>query len=379
MRNAQELPRAERDIGFPCVAKPLDASQSVGVTTYIRSPEALKEAFSRAAAHSRSGVIIERQIEGELLRIMVMRGRFWCAIRRGRPSIVADGRSTAGELLAAYNRSHITPDSPSFVGPAPDDENFRAALAEQHLTPDDIPAAGRIVRLHNIPLMAAGGRYADVTDVLHPDTRDMAEGLARYFGISACALDFITPDPAQSCHRQGGFLEINSVPALRLLILGGVPEDEIGRMVLGDDVGRVPSLLLVAPAESREQIRRLLPADNTLGWASGEVAGLGSATLSGRRPTVHASTLVVLRHPLVRSVVVIATAADIQGLGLPVDRVDRAIVMPGAGLDDTWAAVVRRRSGEYQETDDPARVEQAIATLGRAEPTVAPEALTSAW
>ena len=367
VRDEISLEQAAENIGVPCVVKPLRGSRSVGVTTYVRSLEDLRTAFGVAAKTSPAGMTVERHIEGELIRIMVMRGTLWRAIRRNRLSVVADGHSTAAELLAALNQSR--PESEAArpgVGPVPHDDEFLAALRDQDLEPNDIPAAGRVVRLRNIPLLAAGARYDDVTDVLHPDTRDMAEALARYFGIQSCGLDFITADPAQSCHRQGAFLEINSTPGLRVPIMAGVPEDEVCRVVLGEDIGRVPSLLVVAAGESRAEIRKRLPADHQLGWASGELAGLGATTLSGRRPTVCASTEVILRHPLTRAAVVIATAEDIRRFGLPADRFDAAIVMPAAGLDDTWTSVVRRRSGTHKKSDDLADLHTAIATLGRA-------------
>lgn len=367
VRDERDLARAAELIGFPCAAKPLIGARSVGVTTYVRSLEDLRAAFGVASKASPAGVMIEQHIEGEIIRINVMRGTLWRAIRRNRPSVAADGRSTVAELLAELNRSRqdsgvVHP----LVRSVPADEELLAALRDQGLGPDDIPAAGRTVRLRNIPLLTTGARYDDVTGVLHPETRDMAEALARYFGIQVCGLDFITADPTQSCHRQGAFLEINSVPSLRNSIAAGVPEDEVGRVALGEDIGRVPSLLVVAAAESRAQIRGRLPADNSLGWASGELAGLGPATLSGRQPTVHESTVVILGHPRVRAAVVIATAEDIRNYGLPADHFDAAIVMPASGLDDTWTSVVRRRSGAFAETDDLAVLDGAVARLSRA-------------
>jgi D-alanine-D-alanine ligase-like ATP-grasp enzyme len=363
----KNLGAAAAAVGYPCVAKPLDRGRSVGVTTYVRDAAELSAAFRTAARESRTGVMIERHVEGELVRLMVMRGRLWRAIRRNRPAAVGDGRSTIAQLLEALNRSRKAGGAGHpLVGDVPADEEFRAALRAQGLTPADIPAAGRRVRLRNIPLLATGAHYEDVTAELHPETRATAEALAQRFGIVACGLDFITEDPATSCHAQGAFLEINMTPGLRVPILAGVPADEVAKVTLGEKVGRVPSLLVVAPAHFEAELRRRIPDDPSLGWACGASAGLGSTRLSGHAPMTHAAAEIIFGHPHVRAVVIVATAAELAKHGLPADRCDQAIILADAGLPESWRAVVRRRCGDYTETDELDRVNQAIAALPRA-------------
>ncbi len=374
--NDADIQRTADFVGFPCVAKPLDAGRSIGVTTHIRSVEDLRTAFQLAAQKSPSGrVVVEHQVEGELIRIMVADGEFRWAVRRNRPKVVGDGHSTVAELRAAYTRSCYKPGTTDLSGgPAPADEQFFAALREQGLHADDIPEAGRSVRLRNIPLAAKADpnvidwAFDDVTDILHPDTRDMAVDLTRYFGIQVCGLDFITEDPAQSCHRQGAFIEINTTPGLRTPMIVGVPADDVCKMALGPEIGRVPILLVVASPDSTDEIRRLIPGDRYLGWAVGGMSGIGSTRLSGLSQALPLAAAITLRHPRTRAVVLIATPAEIERHGLPCDWADHAVVLNNTGLDDDWKSVVRRRSGAYQETTDLAEVNKAIAALGRAQP-----------
>lgn len=374
VRDEKDLPKAAERVGFPCVAKPVDGHLSHGVTAYLRSLAELRAAFADAAAQSGTGrVMVERHVEGEVVRLLVFRGEFRWAIRRSRPVVIADGHSTVAELRAEFNRSRhrLRRDGPR-IGPAPDDTEFRTTLGQQGLRPEDVPAAGRALRLRNVPRPpnrdadVTDWLYDDVTATLHPDTRQMAEALARYFHIEACGLDYITADPAVSCHRQGAFVEINATPSLGGPLIVGVPADELCSAVFGDDVGRVPSLLVVAAPELRDDVVRRLPADGSLGWASGQTVGLGATTLSGRRQDVHSAAKSVLRNPLTRAVVIIATADEITRLGLPADRFDRAVVLTGSGLDDPWRSVLRRCAAAYEETDDLGELQRAIATLGRA-------------
>ncbi len=366
LTDAKDLPQAAQAVGFPCVVKPLDRGRSIGVTTYVADLPALQEAFRVAAKESRA-VMIERHVEGEVHRLMVLRGKFWKAIRRNRPAVVGDGRQSVSALLRALNEARRRPGAiHPLVGPVPEDQDFLQTLRSQGLTPADVPAAGRRVRLRNIPLLATGADYDDITASLHPETRAMCESLADYFGIKACGLDFITEDGTRSCHEAGVFLELNGSPGLRVPIIAGVSPDEVAQAVLGEKVGRVPTLLVVAPSARHEQLRALLPTVPHLGWACGALAGVGAPRLSGARVNVHHGAATVLRHRQTRCAVIIADAADLRKHGLPLDRCDRAVLFDEPGLTSEWTELLRRRSDECEATADLARVKALCAELVQA-------------
>jgi cyanophycin synthetase len=366
LTDAKELPRAAEAVGFPCVVKPLDRGRSIGVTTYVADLPGLQEAFRIAAKESRA-VMIERHVEGEVHRLMVLRGKFWKAVRRNRPAVVGDGRQSVSALLRALNEARRRPGAiHPLVGPVPEDQDFLQTLRSQGLTPADVPAAGRRVRVRNIPLLATGADYDDITASLHPETRAMCESLADYFGIKACGLDFITEDITRSCHEAGVFLELNGSPGLRVPIIAGVSPDEVAQAVLGDKVGRVPTLLILAPSARHEQLRAMLPTVPHLGWACGALAGVGALRLSGARVNVHHGAATVLRHRQTRCAVIIADAADLRKHGLPLDRCDRAVFFDEPGLTTEWTELLRRRSDECEATADLARVKALCAELVQA-------------
>jgi cyanophycin synthetase len=311
--------------------------------------------------------MIERHVEGEVHRLMVLRGKFWKAVRRNRPAVVGDGRQSVSALLRALNEARRRPGViHPLVGPIPEDQEFLQALRSQGLTPVDVPAAGRRVRVRNIPLLATGADYDDITASLHPETRAMCESLADYFGIKACGLDFITEDSTRSCHEAGVFLELNGSPGLRVPIIAGVPPDEVAQAILGDKVGRVPTLLIVAPSARHEQLRALLPGAPSLGWACGAQAGVGGLRLTGARANVHHGAATVLRHRRTRCAVVIADAADLRKHGLPLDRCDRVVIFDDPALTADWTELLRRRSDQCETTADLERLTKLCAELAQA-------------
>mgnify|MGYP003334674248 CR=1 FL=1 len=69
---------------------------------------------------------------------------------------------------------------------------------------------------------------------MHPDISLVSVILAKRFGINVCGLDYITTDITKSYHDvEGGFIEINSTPGLRVPLMGGIGAFEIGREVWG--------------------------------------------------------------------------------------------------------------------------------------------------
>ena len=54
------------------------------------------------------------------------------------------------------------------------DDEATAVLAKQGLDFDSVPAAGQAVPLRGTANLSTGGTATDVTDVIHPDNREMA-------------------------------------------------------------------------------------------------------------------------------------------------------------------------------------------------------------
>lgn len=349
---AEDLEAAARGIGFPCVTKPVDSGQSRGVTTAIRDLAELRAGWAEAQRLSKSGVLVERHADGEVHRLMVMRGKFWKAVQRPRPFVTGDGKSTVLALTEALNAGIARLVRPSaLAGPVPRDAKFDLCLRRQGLTAATVPAAGARVIVRDVPLLSNGAtEYADLTERVDPALRLACEQLAQLLGADSLGIDVVAGDiaRAETCR----FLEANLTPGLRLLRMAGVSVAEIGQAVLGDAPGRVPSTLVLAPREAHARIRGLAPAREGRGWTDGRAVGIGDRTFPTSVRTPHDGVELLVRNPAVTSLLVLADPADITSGGLPIDRVDTTVILAGTALPAEWEAVIRKLSGKVVSAKD---------------------------
>ncbi|MCB1032914.1 MAG: cyanophycin synthetase, partial [Acidobacteria bacterium] len=79
--------------------------------------------------------------------------------------------------------------------------------------------------------LSTGGTAVDVTDVIHPDNREMAERAAKAIGLDVAGVDFLTEDISRSYRETGGAIcEVNAAPGFRMHVSPseGTPRDVAG-------------------------------------------------------------------------------------------------------------------------------------------------------
>jgi len=86
----------------PVAIKPRCSNQGKGVTTGVSGAEAVAAAFHRAQQFGRS-VVVERHIEGDDYRVLVIGNQVAAAPRRVPPEVVGDGQSAIRQLVYAVN------------------------------------------------------------------------------------------------------------------------------------------------------------------------------------------------------------------------------------------------------------------------------------
>ncbi|MGH9381849.1 MAG: cyanophycin synthetase [Thermoanaerobaculia bacterium] len=231
VHDAEAAVLAAERIGFPVVVKPLNANHGRGVSIDLDTRKAVAVAFEHASQHSRT-VIVESLIRGLDHRLLVVNGELVAAAKRVPGHVVGDGRHSIEELIERVNSDPRRGIGHEKVLTRLELDHQAERLMEQRgLTRESVPDAGEVVYLRSTGNLSTGGTAVDVTDLVHPDNRDMAVRAARAIGLDVAGVDFLTEDIAVSYHEGGGAIcEVNAAPGFRMHVAPseGTPRDAAG-------------------------------------------------------------------------------------------------------------------------------------------------------
>ncbi|MFH1464048.1 MAG: cyanophycin synthetase [Pseudomonadota bacterium] len=341
----EEALGAAREIGFPLVVKPLDANHGRGVSIGLTSEEQVCLAFEQALLHSDT-VILESFIAGFDHRMLVVNGALVAAAKRVPGHVVGDGVHTVAELVEQVNQ-----DPRRGIGHEKVltrlELDFQALrlLSLAGFTPATVLPAGQTFYLRSTGNLSTGGTAIDVTDLVHPDNREMAVRAAKAIGLDVCGVDFLTEDIGRSYKSAGGGIcEINAAPGFRMHVS---PAEGRSRDVAGAVMDmlfppgtptRIP-IAAVTGTNGKTTVTRMLAHIHKL---CGGIVGMtttdgvyidGQRTVEGDMTGPVAASM-VLRDPTV-SVAVLETARGgllRAGLGYPAPDVACCINVQGDHL-----------------------------------------------
>jgi cyanophycin synthetase len=260
--NPEEAWEAAEDIGLPVVVKPSDGNHGRGVSIELTTREEVEAAW-RLAEKEGSEVIVERFIRGNEHRLLVVGNRVVAAARGEAAWVKGDGRSTVVELIDAQlntdPRRGLTEDFPLNRIIVDNDLAVGLELSRQNLTPQSVPAEGKMV------LIQRNGNVAwDVTDLMHPQVADTVALAARIVGLDIAGIDLVAEDISRPLEEQGGaIVEVNAGPGLLMHLkpAEGSPRP-VGRAIVDhlfpeNESGRIP-IIGVAGTKGTNLIARLV-------------------------------------------------------------------------------------------------------------------------
>lgn len=317
--------KAADRIGYPVVVKPLNANHGRGVSTNLNSPEEVETAYDKAKEHSRS-VIVESFIIGLDHRMVVINGELIAVAKRMPGHVVGDGKHTVEALVEIVNQ-----DPRRGVG----HEKVLTRLEFDHQAERLLKLAGydkntvlpegEVFFLRATANLSTGGTAIDVTDIVHPDNREMAVRAINAIGLDVGGVDFLTSDISKSFRETGGAIcEINAAPGFRMHVAPseGTPRDVaspvIEMLFPGSSPSRIP-IAAITGTNGKTTTTRMLAhilklAGYTVGMTStdgvyidgqltvaGDMTGPTSAKMILRDPTVDAAVLETARGGLLRS------------------------------------------------------------------------------
>ncbi|HCR86022.1 MAG TPA: hypothetical protein DIV86_05025 [Alphaproteobacteria bacterium] len=350
--NLTDLQKVISTVGFPCVIKPLDLGQAKGVTVNILNEDELKLAFSKARKISKSPIMVESYIEGDVHRLLVIGGKLIAASRRSPASVFGDGVSSVIKLAEEFNKKRMAnAQNGDGIGPAPYDSEFDLVISKQGFSRSSIPKKGHKVKLRSIPLQGSGADNSDVTDIVHHDTKFMVESLAKSVGLNIVGYDFITEDVSVSCHKKGAFIEMNSCPSLRGHIQNGIDVRDVANHALGYEIGRIPSVMIIADDLSYHQYKPELALLPSLGWRFSDGVGIGGC-LFKKIELSHPieASVSLISNKSVEKILLVCSLDEIIKFGIPLDMVDHLIITKK--IDSDWRDVLYKHSKTQTEMYD---------------------------
>ncbi|MGC1386646.1 MAG: cyanophycin synthetase [Steroidobacteraceae bacterium] len=248
VRSAERAVRAAERLGYPVVTKPYDGNHGRGISIGLTGPEEVRAGYAAAAAHSVS-VIVETYLRGDDHRLLVINGELIAATRRTPGRVIGDGVHSVRELIDIVNQDPRRGVGHEKVMTRLElDAQADMMLARQGLNADSTIPAGQVVLLRSTANLSTGGTATDVTDVIHPDNREMAVRAVTAIGLDVGGVDFLCPDITESYKNVGGGIcEVNAAPGFRMHV---APSEGTAR----DAAGPVIDMLFPSGAVSRVPI-----------------------------------------------------------------------------------------------------------------------------
>ncbi|MGY1458709.1 MULTISPECIES: cyanophycin synthetase [unclassified Luteimonas] len=330
--------KAARKLGGPVVLKPYNGNHGRGITINITDDDEIRAAFAAAQEHSRS-VIVETFQPGDDHRLLVINGELIAATRRTPGHVLGDGRSTIAELVDRVNQDPRRGIGHEKVLTRLELDREAGLMMERvgH-TADSVPAVDEVVFLRSTANLSTGGTATDVTDVIHPDNREMAVRAVRAIGLDVGGVDFISPDITESHRRIGGAIcEVNAAPGFRMHVAPseGTPRDAAGPVIdmlfPPGSPTRVP-IAAVTGTNGKTTTARMLAH---IAKMSGHTPGLtttdgvyidGQRTVEGDM-TGPVSARMVLRDPTIDLAVLETARGGLLRAGMGVTAVDVGAVI----------------------------------------------------
>ncbi len=190
------------------VCKPIDETNGVGIHLNIQNLSDIKNYYKVMQLHFSDKVyLLEEQIDGQDLRIHIIKGKIVAACIREPAFVVGNGINTLQELIHQRQAvmSNQNPNNQLTI-----DKITLNLLSQQKIQLQNIPTKGQKIQLKQVSNMAQGGIAIDVSNEIHPIYQEWATALTDYLGTGYMGLDFITSNHQKNPKDHTCILEINA-------------------------------------------------------------------------------------------------------------------------------------------------------------------------
>ncbi len=337
VRSEAGLKDAVERIGYPIVLKPIDGNHGRGITTDVQNWEDACIALAAAKEVSRS-VIVEKFIEGDDYRLLVINHKLVAAARRTAAHVIGDGKHTIQELIDQCNadprRGYGHEKVLTLITV---NQMTLDILEDAGRTLDTVPAEWEFVQLKDTGNLSTGGTAEDMTDLVHPANVFMAERISRIIDLDICGIDVMTTAIDKPLEETGGaVIEVNAGPGFRMHL---APSEGLARNVASQVVdmlfppgvdSRIP-IVAVTGTNGKTTTTRLIAhlarmKGYKVGYTTTDGVYIQNRLLMKGDCTGPASAEFVLKDPTVDFAVLECARGGLLRAGLGFKRCDIAVV-----------------------------------------------------
>jgi D-alanine-D-alanine ligase-like ATP-grasp enzyme/acylphosphatase len=203
---------ASKELDFPLVLKPTDASGGKGVIANIKDESELMDALSYVRGSlGYEKVILEEYFDGNDYRLYVIDNKVIAAMYRKGANVIGDGVSSIQTLLKE-KRKERKKNPGLYNSIIKKDKEMRNLLKSQGYGLESIPKANELVYLKTTSNLSSGGDSIDVTDELPDNVKEEAvRAIKAIPGLLQGGVDILYNEKS----RKSTIIEINSQPSIR--------------------------------------------------------------------------------------------------------------------------------------------------------------------
>ncbi|WP_296816672.1 N-acetylglutaminylglutamine synthetase [Brevundimonas sp.] len=190
------------------VVKPARGEQGRGVAVGLDTLEEVEEAVAYARRFS-DRVLVEEQVTGEDLRLIVIDYQLVAAAVRRPARVIGDGVTAIRGLIEHQSRRRQA--ATGGESSIPLDAETERCVARAGYSLDDVAPEGVEIAVRKAANLHTGGTIHDVTADVHPVLVEAAVTAARAIEIPVTGIDFMVTSPSEPDYA---FIEANERPGL---------------------------------------------------------------------------------------------------------------------------------------------------------------------
>ncbi|MEI7594181.1 MAG: cyanophycin synthetase [Bacteroidota bacterium] len=207
-------------INKPITIKPIEGYLGQRVRFNLKTEEEIIHTFNWIT-EVEDEVVVQPYSTGKNYRLLIIDYKLVAGVELTPPYIVGDGLSSIEKLIDILNQN---PDrqigDKGKLSKVEIDGTTIKIIQDKDYTLDTILPINEVLFLKNSGNVKLGGSSTDITDIIHPFNKFVAERAAKTLGLNVAGVDILSNDISEAINLNNGIvLEVNAAPDFRMHIM----------------------------------------------------------------------------------------------------------------------------------------------------------------